>query len=40
MTVTDVYIPVKESRCEMIEGNTPEEKATNLAARLRELKLI
>ncbi len=38
--MTDVYIPVKESKCEMIEGNTPEEKAANLAARLRELKLI
>lgn len=38
--ITDVYIPVKESRCEMIEGNTPEEKAANLAVRLRELKLI
>ncbi|MDD5560236.1 electron transfer flavoprotein subunit beta/FixA family protein [Candidatus Methylomirabilis sp.] len=38
--VTDVYIPVKESKCEMIEGNTPEEKAANLAVRLRELKLI
>lgn len=40
IAITDVYIPVKESRCEMIEGNTPEEKAANLAARLRELKLI
>jgi electron transfer flavoprotein beta subunit len=38
--ITDVYIPVKESKCEMIEGNTPEEKAANLAARLRDLKLI
>jgi len=38
--ITDVYIPVKESKCEMIEGNTAEEKAANLAARLRELKLI
>ncbi|MGB4782530.1 electron transfer flavoprotein subunit beta/FixA family protein [Candidatus Methylomirabilis sp.] len=40
VAITDVYIPVKESRCEMIEGNTPEEKAANLAAKLRELKLI
>ncbi|WP_337288569.1 electron transfer flavoprotein subunit beta/FixA family protein [Candidatus Methylomirabilis sp.] len=40
VAITDVYIPVKESRCEMIEGNTPEEKAATLAARLRELKLI
>lgn len=40
VAITDVYVPVKESRCEMIEGNTAEEKAANLAARLRELKLI
>ncbi|MBZ0167868.1 protein fixA; electron transfer flavoprotein beta-subunit (Beta-ETF) [Candidatus Methylomirabilis lanthanidiphila] len=40
VAITDVSIPVKESRCEMIEGNTPEEKAATLAARLRELKLI
>ncbi len=40
VAITDVYIPVKESRCEIIEGNTPEEKAATLAARLRELKLI
>ncbi|KAB2960628.1 MAG: electron transfer flavoprotein subunit beta/FixA family protein [Candidatus Methylomirabilis oxygeniifera] len=40
VAITDVYIPVKESKCEMIEGDTPEEKAANLAARLRELKLI
>src|SRR5574337_608983 len=40
VAITDVYIPVKESKCEMIEGDTPEEKAANLAVRLRELKLI
>lgn len=40
VVITDVYIPVKESRCEMIDGDTAEEKATNLAVRLRELKLI
>ena len=38
--ITDVYLPLKESKCEMIDGDTPEEKATKLAARLRELKLI
>ena len=38
--IADVYIPVKESRCEMIEGETPEEQAEKLAAKLRELKLI
>ncbi len=40
VVITDVYIPVKESKCEMIEGDTPEEQAAKLAARLRELKLI
>jgi electron transfer flavoprotein beta subunit len=38
--ITDVYLPVKESTCEMIEGDTPQEQAVKLAARLRELKLI
>ena len=38
--ITDVYLPVKESKCEMIEGDTPQEQAVKLAARLRELKLI
>jgi electron transfer flavoprotein beta subunit len=38
--IVDVYVPIKESKCEMIEGETPEEKAARLAARLRELKLI
>ncbi len=36
----DLYIPVRESKCEMIEGEAPEEKADRLAGRLRELKLI
>ena len=40
VAITDVYVPVKESKCEMIEGDTPAEQATKLAARLRELKLI
>ncbi|MEK6569613.1 MAG: electron transfer flavoprotein subunit beta/FixA family protein [candidate division NC10 bacterium] len=40
VAITDVYIPTKESKCEMIEGDTPEEQAVKLAARLRELKLI
>jgi electron transfer flavoprotein beta subunit len=38
--IADVYIPVKESRCEMIEGETPAEQAAKLATRLRELKLV
>lgn len=40
VAIADVYIPVKESKCEMIEGETPAEQAAKLAARLRELKLI
>jgi len=40
VSITDVSIPIKESKCEMIEGDTPEEQAVKLAARLRELKLI
>lgn len=35
-----LYVPVKESNVELIEGDTPEEKAQNLARRLREAKLI
>ena len=40
VAIADVYVPLKESKCEMIEGDTPEEQAAKLAARLRELKLI
>ncbi len=36
----DVAIPHRESRCEHIQGETPEEQAEKLALRLRELKLI
>ena len=35
-----LYIPVKESKVEIIEGDTPQEKAANLARKLREAKLI
>lgn len=38
--VDDLYIPVRESTCALIEGETGEEKAERLALRLRELKLI
>jgi electron transfer flavoprotein beta subunit len=38
--VDDLFIPVRESTCEVIEGETAEEKADRLAQRLRELKLI
>jgi electron transfer flavoprotein beta subunit len=35
-----LYIPVKESKVEIIEGDSPQEKAANLARKLREAKLI
>ncbi|HTE86430.1 MAG TPA: electron transfer flavoprotein subunit beta/FixA family protein [Dehalococcoidia bacterium] len=35
-----LYVPVKESHVEIIEGDTVEEQAKNLARRLREVKLI
>ncbi len=38
--IRDVYVPKRESRCEMIEGETPEERAERLAIRLRELKVL
>jgi electron transfer flavoprotein beta subunit len=35
-----VFVPVKVSRCEMMEGATPEEQARQLAQRLREARVI
>ena len=35
-----LYIPQVESNVEIIEGDSPEEKARNLALKLREAKLI
>jgi electron transfer flavoprotein beta subunit len=35
-----VFQPVKEGKCEIIEGESPEEAAVNLAQKLREAKLI
>lgn len=40
LVLEDLYIPVKESKVEIIEGDSPQEKAANLARRLREAKLI
>ena len=40
LVLRDVVIPQRESRCELIGGETPEEQAAALAARLRELKVI
>ena len=35
-----LFQPVKEAKCEIIEGETPAEAGENLAARLREAKLL
>lgn len=35
-----VFVPVKNSRCEIVEGATPDEQAMRLAQRLREAKVI
>ncbi len=35
-----VFVPVKDNRCEMVEGATPEAQAAALARRLREAKAI
>lgn len=35
-----VFVPVKDNRCEIIEGASPEEQAARLAQRLREAKVI
>ena len=40
LQITDVYVPKRESRCELLDGDTPDEKAGRLALRLRELKVI
>jgi len=40
LQLRDVSIPQRESRCEILDGDTPEERAEKLALRLRELKVI
>ena len=35
-----LFIPVKEAKCEIIEGESPEDAAVNLALKLRETRLI
>jgi electron transfer flavoprotein beta subunit len=40
LQVERLYVPVKESHVEIIEGDTVEEQAETLARRLREVKLI
>ena len=40
ITLLRLYQPQRETQCEMIAGNTPEEQGANLADKLRQLKLI
>ena len=40
LTLEALYVPKVESNVEIIEGDTPEEKARNLAQKLRAAKLI
>jgi len=35
-----LFIPQKESRCQMVEGETAEEMGANLAVKLREAKIL
>lgn len=35
-----LFIPVREARCEFVEGKTPEETGINLALKLRDAKMI
>lgn len=40
MEIDEMWIPQREIRCELISGESAEERARNLALRLRELGLI
>jgi electron transfer flavoprotein beta subunit len=40
LTLEKLYIPVSDTHVEIIEGDTPEEKAQNLVKKLAEAKLI
>ena len=40
LDMRDISIPNRESRCEILDGDSPEERAEKLALRLRELKVI
>lgn len=35
-----LYVPPREARCEIVEGETPEEAAVNLARKLKEAKIL
>jgi electron transfer flavoprotein beta subunit len=38
--LTKLFQPVRESKCEIVVGDTPEEAAAKLAQRLREAKVL
>ena len=40
LTLVDLFVPVSEKICEIIEGDSDEEAGRNLALKLREAKLI
>jgi electron transfer flavoprotein beta subunit len=40
IAVQDVTIPTRDSRCELIPGETPEEQADRLVERLKALKVV
>ena len=40
MTLTELYIPVSDKNCEIIEGESDEDSGRLLALKLREEKII
>ena len=38
--IVDLFIPEKQSQCEIIEGEDEEEMGRNLALKMREAKII
>lgn len=40
IAVAELSIPVRETRCEILDGQSPEEKVDRLVSRLRDLKLL
>ena len=40
LTLEQLFVPVVDTKVELMEGDTPEEQATALARRLKEAKLI
>jgi electron transfer flavoprotein beta subunit len=40
MSMIDLYIPQRESKCDIVNGNSEEEAAANLALRLREARIL